>query len=105
MKVIFSLFKKHPVGILFLFLYAGLCVEVMRMGIQYQERRHAHPGVGGMVLGGEGMAYACFFWFIIGCLFFLVNLGYASCSKTESKFYGWLILIIVVETFTTLNFV
>jgi len=54
----------------------------------------------GIQAGGE---WGGVFLFLVGGIFFLVSCCYAISSKTETKFYLWLIAIIIVETIAAFN--
>lgn len=97
------IFWRHPVAIIFLIFYTMLCVGFARMVLQFHERMKLNPGMSGIALGGEGVGYGAFFLVIIGFIFGMVVGGFAIGSKTGTKFYLWLILIIIVETITAVN--
>jgi len=82
-----QIFWRHPVAIIFLLFYTLLCIGTWRMGQQVHER-------------GDGLGQAYMGLGFIGTIAFLVNCSYAIASKTkaDTKFYLWMILIIIVET-------
>ncbi len=97
---IMQIFWRHPVAIIFLVFYTLLCINTIRINLLIDERLKTHPGMSGIAAGGE---WGGVFAFLVGGIFFLVSCSYAIGSKTETKFYLWLILIIIVETITVLN--
>jgi hypothetical protein len=103
MQAIFSIFKKHFVAIIFLALYTLLGIRILEIGLQFKETLKTHPGMSGIVAGGEGVEYCYILFLIVGCVFVLVMCGFAIAKKAETKFYLWLMLTIVVETFAFLN--
>lgn len=105
MKIIAQIFKNHLVAIIVFLLYSILCINTLRIGMEFRERfKNRLPGESGMTLGGEGVMWADVFLFLIGCAFVLVSCGYAIFSRQEPKFYVWLILIIILETVITFYF-
>jgi hypothetical protein len=96
-----QLFNKHPVAIIFLMFYTLLCINLLRLQLQLNElfkveatvESTAARDLGMHVLGNEGMLI------MILSVFFFVNGGYAIANKTETRFYLWLLLIILIETF------
>jgi hypothetical protein len=94
------IFWKHPVAILFLMFYTLLCIAQVRTDMLIVKRLKAHPGMSGIQAGGE---WDGVFLLLVGGVFFFVSCCYAIGSKTETKFYLWLIFIVIVETITALN--
>jgi hypothetical protein len=99
------IFWKHPIAIIFLMFYTLLCVNLVRLKLQLNELVKVEAAVksseiktvGSHVTGNAGMLIMIF------SVFFFVNGGYAIASKTKTKFYLWLLLIILIETFTAFN--
>ena len=97
------IFWKHPVAIIFLIFYTLLCVGFLRMVQQFHERIKMNPGMSGIQAGGEGVGYGSVTLVEIVFIFGLIMAGYAIGSKTETRFYLWVIAIITVETIVALN--
>jgi len=95
--------KKHPIAVIFWVLYTLNCLNILRINHQFKDYLDKHPGISGIEAGGEGLAWAAIGLCIFGTIFSLISGAYAIGSKTETRFYLWLILIIIVETITTLN--
>jgi hypothetical protein len=104
MNVVWRIFKKHPIAIVFFLLYTWLCIRTLEIQISFHERlKHRKPGESGIMLGGEGVAYSDVFLVLVGGVFFLVIAGFAIGNKIERKFYLLFGLMIVIETVATLN--
>jgi len=73
------------------------------MVFEYRERIKMNPGVTGIALGGEGVSLGGFFLFFIGVMFTIIMCGFAIARKTQTKFFLWLCLVIVVETVAALE--
>lgn len=95
-----QIFWRHPVAIIFLMFYTLLCINTVRIDLLIEERLKTHPGMSGIEAGGE---WGGVLEFLVGGAFFLVSCCYAIGSKTETKFYLWLILVIIVETINVFN--
>ncbi len=98
-----QIFWRHPIAIISLLLYTLLCIGFLRMVLQVDERIKMNPGKSGIALGGEGVGFGAVTLVEVGFIFGLILAGYAIGSKTETRFYLWLIFIIIVETITVLN--
>jgi hypothetical protein len=97
------IFWKHPVATISLSLYTLLCIGFLRMVLQVDDRIKMNPGMSGGQAGGEGVGFGAVTLVEIAFIFGLIMAGYAIGSKTETRFYLWLIFIIIVETITVLN--
>ncbi len=95
--------KKHWMAFIMLLFYTLLCIRLIVLGHQLSERLKGHPEINGFEAGGEALGSVSLLLFVIGGIFFLVTCGYAIGKPTETRFYLWVIAIIVVETITALN--
>jgi hypothetical protein len=103
MNSILQIFRRHPAAITSLVLYTGFCFIVLKRALQLADRIKMNPGASGNVFAGEGLSYLYGFLTIIGAAFFFFNCVFAIGSKTERKFYLWVIFIVLVETITVLK--
>jgi len=92
--------KKHPIAIIFLIVHTLVCVQTLRVSMVVHERMEANPDMSGIQAGGEWGGVLLVFE---ASIFSLVSCGYAIGSRTETKFYLWLVFIIIVETITTIK--
>lgn len=103
MRTSLQLLKKHWIALIMLVFYTLLCIRLVVLGHQLSARLKAHPEMSGLAAGGELLGHASVFLFFVGGIFFLTTCGYAIGKPKDTKFYSWLIVIIVVETIITLN--
>ena len=75
----------------------------LRMVLEFDKRIKMNPGISGIELGGEGVGFGAVMLVEIGFIFGVITAGYAIGSNTETKFYLWLTLVIIVETIAVLN--
>jgi hypothetical protein len=94
------IFWKHPIAIVFLVFYTLLCINTVLVSQLVEARLKAHPDMSGIEAGGE---WGGLFLLFMGSVFFLVSCCYAIGSKTETKFYLWLIGLIIIENIAALN--
>ena len=80
--------------------YTLLCINTVRISLLVEERMKANPGMSGIEAGGEWGGLGLYF---VGFTSFMVLGCYAIGNKTETKFYLWVIFIIIVETIAALN--
>ena len=94
-----SILWRHPVAVVFYLLYSWLCYGLISSKFKFEQTIKQHPELshnvaGGEVIGQTGVLLTMFtiiFFVIIGCC--------AIGSKTETKFYLWLCLVVIVQTF------
>ncbi|WP_295719988.1 hypothetical protein [Mucilaginibacter sp.] len=102
MKPLLQLLRRHPIAIIMLVLYTSLCVYVIAIVCHFLTQLKEHPEISG-ISAGEGIFYLEAFLFVVGGTFFLVSCGYAIGKPKETKFYLWLVFIIVTEGIITFN--
>ena len=100
MKSAKQLLNKHITALIFLVIYTLLCIKTAYNQLLVQERMKMHPGMSGIAAGGEWGGVPLL---LVGSIFFLISCVYAIGKKEETKFYLFLISIIVIETIITIN--
>ncbi len=102
MKNTWSLFKKHPIALIFLVVYSLLCIRILYVTKSFSNSVHQYPDGRHLALG-EGIAYGDMFLVLIGVIAFLIIAGHAITIKRSSKFYLCIMSIIVIETIAALT--
>ncbi len=93
MKVISQLwriFKAYPISIVFYLIYLSFASLLLSASMRVRNMPSPH------LTSGEGLMYGLFFFIIIGILFFIVILINWIIRVKQRRFYGWLLLFIVL---------
>jgi len=98
-----QLIWKHPVAIIFYLLYTSICIRLIYLVVQFHERLKLQPGIGGVAAGGEGVQQVAIGLVLFAIIFGVVSSCYAIGSKKETRFYLWLIAILIVQTIVVLH--
>jgi hypothetical protein len=103
MKIAFQFFKKYPISIISYLLYGWLCFELVKLKWVFHDRlKHLKPYESSLSVRGEGVGYGTLFLLIAGTIFLSVIILNAAFRKGGNRFYWWLSLLIVIQTFVVL---
>lgn len=102
MNPILEIFRKHSVALIFLLFYNLLCLQTLRDNKLVEDRLASNPGISGITAGGE---WGGVLLLMAATIFSLFSCCWAIGSKTETKFYLGLILIIIAEAIAVLQFI
>jgi hypothetical protein len=94
-----SVLWRHPIAVVFYFLYSWLCYGLISSKFKFEETIKQHPDISHNVAGGEAIGQTSGLLAIVTIIFFVISGCYAIGNKTETRFYLWLCLVIVVQTF------
>jgi hypothetical protein len=95
-----SILWKHPIVVLFYVLYSWLCYGLINSEFKLKTIIKQHTGISSNAAGGEVVGQMSILLAMVTIIFFVVSGCCAIGSKTETKFYLWLCLVLVVQTFT-----
>ncbi|TWI97070.1 hypothetical protein JN11_03530 [Mucilaginibacter frigoritolerans] len=94
-----SILWKHPIAVVLYLLYSLLCYRLVSLNFKVEETIKQHPGISSNAAGGEVLGQVSVLLAMVTIIFFVVSGCCAIGSKTQTKFYLWLCLVVIVQTF------
>jgi ABC-type multidrug transport system permease subunit len=94
-----SILRKHPIAVVFYLLYSWLCYSLISAKFKFEETIKQHPDISHNVAGGETIGQISVLLSMVTIIFFVISGCCAIGSKTQTKFYLWLCLVVIVQTF------